>query len=73
VHAIVDGAVDVPIVRHAAKKAFGDKVPEDFFMNPDDIAEQFWNLHTQRRSAWTLEMDLRPFVDPAYVPARAKL
>lgn len=72
-HVVVDGAVDVPIVRHAAKKHLGDNVPQDFFMDPDAIAEQYWNLHKQHKSTWTLEMDLRPFLEPAYVPANPKL
>jgi hypothetical protein len=30
----------------------------------DDIAEVHWHLHAQPRSAWTQEIDLRPFKDP---------
>ena len=30
-------------------------------LNPDDIAEIYWQLHRQPRSAWTFEMDLRPW------------
>ena len=29
-------------------------------MQPDDIAEAYWMLHSQPASAWTLEIDLRP-------------
>lgn len=29
-------------------------------LQPDDIAEAYWMLHTQPRSAWTLELDVRP-------------
>jgi hypothetical protein len=28
---------------------------------PDAIAEAYWQLHLQPRSAWTLELDLRPY------------
>jgi hypothetical protein len=28
---------------------------------PDDLAEAYWLLHCQPRSAWTLELDLRPY------------
>ncbi len=31
------------------------------FLNIDAIAEAYWHLHEQRRSAWTHELDLRPF------------
>lgn len=34
---------------------------EDGLLQPDAIAEAFWFLHHQPRSAWTLELDLRPW------------
>jgi hypothetical protein len=34
---------------------------EDGMLNVDAIADAYWALHTQHRSAWTLELDLRPF------------
>jgi NADP-dependent 3-hydroxy acid dehydrogenase YdfG len=30
-------------------------------LEPDAIADAFWYLHSQPRSAWTHELDLRPF------------
>lgn len=30
----------------------------------DEIADAYWALHCQKRSAWTHEMDLRPFKEP---------
>ncbi|HVY60040.1 MAG TPA: short-chain dehydrogenase, partial [Planctomycetota bacterium] len=32
-------------------------------LSPDAIAETYWQLHVQDRSAWTLELDLRPDVE----------
>ena len=32
-------------------------------LSPDDIAENYWNLHAQPRSAWTHELDLRPWAE----------
>jgi len=32
-------------------------------LNPDHIAEAYWQLHRQPRSAWTQEMDLRPWME----------
>jgi len=32
-------------------------------LSPDAIAETYWQLHSQHRSAWTLELDLRPSVE----------
>ena len=34
---------------------------EDGLLEPDAIARAFWDLHHQHRSAWTLELDLRPW------------
>ena len=33
----------------------------DGILNPDAIAEAYWQLHCQQRSAWTHELDLRPW------------
>jgi hypothetical protein len=30
-------------------------------LQPDAIADAFWSLHAQHPSAWTLELDLRPY------------
>lgn len=36
----------------------------DGLLELDDIAQTYWTLHTQPRSAWTHELDLRPFKEP---------
>jgi hypothetical protein len=33
----------------------------DGMLHPDAIAQAFWDMHRQQRSAWTLEMDVRPW------------
>jgi len=33
-------------------------------VSPDDIAENYFALHAQNRSAWTFELDMRPWVEP---------
>lgn len=38
-----------------------DSLGEDGSLLPDAIAEAYWYVHNQPRSAWTHEMDLRPF------------
>jgi len=40
------------------------KRPPDALIPPEQIAEAFWTAHTQPRSAWTLETDLRPYCEP---------
>ncbi len=61
-HVIIDGGIDTP----AARARYADliaKLPPDGMLKPDDIAEAYWALHSQPRSAWTHEMDLRPWVE----------
>ncbi|MGE0658754.1 MAG: SDR family oxidoreductase [Reyranellaceae bacterium] len=62
-HVVIDGPIDTEFVRGN----FPDLVksrPTDGLLAPDDIAENYWNLHCQKRSAWTHELDLRPWVEP---------
>lgn len=53
---IVDGIVDEPLMR--AKLA--DR-PDEFFVKPEDIADTLMQLVWQRRSAWSFEVEARPF------------
>jgi hypothetical protein len=32
-------------------------------LSPEGIAEAYWQLYCQQRSAWTHEMDLRPWIE----------
>jgi len=57
-HVVVDGRILTP---DAADRA-GDR-PEEAFLDPDEIANEYWHLVEQDRSAWTLELDLRPHVE----------
>lgn len=59
-HVIIDGVVDGDIVR-TKYEDFLDSMGADGALKPDAIAETFWQLHRQPRSAWTQEIDLRPF------------
>ncbi len=55
-YVVVDGVIDIPRTR-----AFLRDRPDDFFLKPDEIAESVYHLVEQDRSAWTFELDLRPF------------
>jgi NAD(P)-dependent dehydrogenase (short-subunit alcohol dehydrogenase family) len=48
-HVIVDGQIGA---------SEGDRT-----LRPEAIAEAYWQLHQQPRSAWTQELDLRPWVE----------
>ena len=59
---IVDGAIDMPAIH----QRFGDRIkdlPPDGLLNPDAIAETYFQLHQQQRSAWSLEVDVRPYCE----------
>lgn len=57
-HAVIDGQIATP----SARERQPDRAPETF-LDPDAIAETYWQLHCQHPSAWTLELDLRPHVE----------
>ena len=59
-HVICDGAIDGVFTR----SRIDDVTPlldEDLILKPDDIASNYVMLHRQQRSAWTHELDLRPW------------
>ena len=53
---VVDGVVDLPRTRGFLK----DK-PDSFFIQPDDVAEIALRLTEQHPSAWSFEVEARPF------------
>lgn len=52
----VDGVIDIPRTR----ERFPQLQDEDL-LKPEAIAETYWHLAHQDRSAWTLEIEVRPF------------
>jgi len=59
-HVVVDGVIDGELVNSRMpqlKKSLGD----DGMLATDSLADAYWMLHVQQRSAWTLELDLRPY------------
>lgn len=61
-HVVVDGAIDGERIASFLPKLKEQRGP-DGLLDPDAIAENYWALHTQQRSAWTHEIDLRPWVE----------
>jgi NAD(P)-dependent dehydrogenase (short-subunit alcohol dehydrogenase family) len=59
-HVIVDGVIDGDRVR-AAIPGVEARFGEDGMLHPDEIAKMYLMLHRQQRSAWTHELDLRPW------------
>jgi NAD(P)-dependent dehydrogenase (short-subunit alcohol dehydrogenase family) len=62
-HVVIDGAIDTPWIRENFPERAALK-PQDGILEPDAIAEMYWMLHGQPRSAWTHELDLRPWMEP---------
>ena len=61
-HVVIDGAIDTRFIaenfpeRYALKEQAG-------ILSPEAIADNYWNLHCQDKSAWTHELDLRPWLE----------
>ena len=61
-HVVIDGGIDTAwIVENFPGAAELKKV--DGLLSPDAIAENYWHLHRQPRTAWTHELDLRPYME----------
>ncbi len=59
-HSIIDGAIDTAFIAENFPERYASKASEGI-LDPDAIAEAYWQLHRQPRSAWTHELDLRPW------------
>ena len=59
-HIVIDGVVRGDIVQ-GRFGAYLDSLGEDGALEPDAIADAFWSMHAQPRSAWSHELDLRPY------------
>ena len=59
-HVVVDGGIEGDRLL-SRRPGLKDKMGPDGLLNTEAIAEAYWTLHHQHRSAWTLELDLRPW------------
>ncbi|WP_022977891.1 SDR family NAD(P)-dependent oxidoreductase [Nevskia ramosa] len=59
-HVLIDGGVDGDRLRNLLP-GYIEKAGGDGLLDVDAIAENYWTLHCQQRSAWTQELDLRPY------------
>ena len=58
-YVIVDAVIDLEWTR----RLNSDK-PDEFFCKPDDIADEIWHVAHQPRSAWSFNVEIRPFGEP---------
>jgi NAD(P)-dependent dehydrogenase (short-subunit alcohol dehydrogenase family) len=57
VHVVVDGGI------RSEKTGRVDEPDEDRWLLPDAIADTYYHLHNQHRSAWSWEIEVRPWVE----------
>jgi NAD(P)-dependent dehydrogenase (short-subunit alcohol dehydrogenase family) len=62
-HVVIDGGIDTAFVRDRRGADFDVLKEQGGILDPDAIAENYWNLHAQPRTAWTHELDLRPWIE----------
>jgi NAD(P)-dependent dehydrogenase (short-subunit alcohol dehydrogenase family) len=62
-HVVVDGAIDTAFIAENFPQRYALK-DVDGILKPEAIADTYWMLHQQHRSAWTQEIDLRPWMEP---------
>jgi NADP-dependent 3-hydroxy acid dehydrogenase YdfG len=52
----VDGSIDIPGAR-----GLKPSLKDEDFLKPEAVAETYWHLAHQDPSAWTMELEVRPF------------
>ena len=66
-HLIIDSGVDTAWVRERRKERDGqqalDNLHPDALMPPAAVAESYWQLYQQPRSAWVFEQEIRPYLE----------
>jgi NAD(P)-dependent dehydrogenase (short-subunit alcohol dehydrogenase family) len=62
-HVVIDGGIDGDRLRRARPQMVEAR-GEDGLLGIDAIAETYWQLYRQPRSAWAHEIDLRPYKEP---------
>ena len=60
VHTVIDGVIDGERARTQFPEFVAQK-GQDGLLQLDEIAKTYWAIHRQHPSAWTHELDLRPF------------
>tara|TARA_B100000586_G_C20019209_1_gene388248 strand:- start:289 stop:615 length:327 start_codon:yes stop_codon:yes gene_type:complete len=62
-HVVIDGPINTEWTIERFPKLVEER-PNDGLLQPEDIAETYWAIYRQKRSAWTFEIDVRPWVKP---------
>lgn len=64
-HLVIDAGVDTAWVRERMAERLGAEalaaLPDDVLMPPQAVADAYWALYNQPKSAWTFEQEIRPY------------
>ena len=64
-HLVIDASVDTQWVRDIITARQGEEalaqLDPDYFMPPDAVAQAYWQLFNQDKSAWSFEQEIRPY------------
>jgi hypothetical protein len=60
---VIDGGIDGERLRSRRPESVRERGADEL-LNIEAIAEAYWQIHRQARSAWTHEIDLRPYKEP---------
>jgi NAD(P)-dependent dehydrogenase (short-subunit alcohol dehydrogenase family) len=55
-YVVIDAVIDLDWTRQRFRDA-----PDDFFIKPSAIADEIWHVVHQDRSAWSFNVEIRPF------------
>jgi len=61
-HVVIDGAIDTRFIAENFPERYALKEQQGI-LSPEAIADNYWHLHRQDKSAWTHELDLRPWME----------
>ena len=60
-YVVIDAVIDLAWTRQMIKQRLGKEAPDDFFIQPSAIVEEIWHVAHQDRSAWSFNVEVRPF------------
>ncbi|MEO6408239.1 MAG: SDR family oxidoreductase [Burkholderiaceae bacterium] len=61
-HPVIDGAIDTEFIRNKFPERYALK-DQHGILDPESIAQAYWQIHQQPRDAWTHETELRPWME----------
>ena len=63
-YVVIDAVIDLEWTRQMMRARLGEEAPDDFFIKPAAIADEIWHVVHQDRSAWSFNVEIRPYREP---------